>query len=1074
MTSPLTKDQYDAAIDNPDIAFGPVVQNGMREFDLNGNETIATYPGINSPTSYWQFRAALAELTDKQYMVNNICGGLAQRMDVPIQASAPSWLNSSVIYPNYPWEYNPLGAASLLDAAGFIEGDTTNPYYDSGFPGSVQHLRLYPSYAVVHDNPQIDTDINGPPYSWALTFTAISVLRVMGVPADGHIYKDLLYTFNSNTVTVSSPTLKAGTYLWIEYKKAHPKAGQDLDPVIVYVRSGDPSRKVAGELLVDNMRKAGVPVSLLEGNSAFTRPPVMTDRDYHIYTGGWSLGRYPTSIYSLYNSEEWFPDGANYINPPCPRPSLGPCVADPNIDVYSEDIYSSDSIASAIAAAQGAQYLITEYCVNIPLWTPKSFYAWRSWLLGLVSEPGNGPINDYTFMNAYKASGSPEQGILRLGMTQPPESGNVLYAQSGLDYSLLDRYWQNGVTNAPYDLGGDQPWVVQDWTPTTWVDPDNGETKTACIYWLRENVKWAAPVTGNYIRSFTADDAEFSNMFSYFFDDSWNWGNTANIDHIEVVDQYTFKVCFSSTSYWFQYAATYPLLPKNEWGALFCTPTVYSEEGASYAAGDSLIVNEGHGVAQVQSITVNGASFTNYWVRFSGTGDAHSANRIYFRSAVSGDLIINYWNVTGDVHGYYPGSETDWASTSYSIGEYVPVDITKDTWAVFKRNDYFFITTPPLGEIDWHWYWGVRNTTRPLGGPRTGEFAVDTYDLNYVVSSYGSTGYGNGYGPSTDPPWFPGADLAPSYMGEAPYGGKIDFYDLMIVSAAIAVPTPKGENVTVSPLNGVDLTFDNVTVAGSTTLIKNATGPELPSGFELFGEYYDIQTTAHYSGQIEVKIAYDDAGMTQVAEEALRLREWNTTEWIDITTYADTVNNVIYGMAPHLSMFGVTTVEPLSMFGVTVADSLCSKTVVGEGYNLIMNVTIRNQGDYAKTFDLFAYAIGALSFVVIGKETISNLLPHSEVIVTFAWNTSGCFKGIYIISANDQPLGSANVTIPGDVDGTFEVDIYDVTAICVCYDSKLGPPRDPLYYPNCDLDGNGIVDIFDVTTACITYGQKYP
>jgi hypothetical protein len=147
---------------------------------------------------------------------------------------------------------------------------------------------------------------------------------------------------------------------------------------------------------------------------------------------------------------------------------------------------------------------------------------------------------------------------------------------------------------------------------------------------------------------------------------------------------------------------------------------------------------------------------------------------------------------------------------------------------------------------------------------------------------------------------------------------------------------------------------------------------------------------------------------------------------------------------------------------------------VGEGYNLIMNVTIRNQGDYAKTFDLFAYALGAHSLLVIGKETISNLLPHSEVTVTFAWNTSGCFKGIYVISTNDQPLGSANVTIPGDVDGTFEVDIYDVTAICVCYDSKLGPPRDPLYYPNCDLDGNGIVDIFDVTTACITYGQKYP
>jgi parallel beta-helix repeat protein len=340
------------------------------------------------------------------------------------------------------------------------------------------------------------------------------------------------------------------------------------------------------------------------------------------------------------------------------------------------------------------------------------------------------------------------------------------------------------------------------------------------------------------------------------------------------------------------------------------------------------------------------------------------------------------------------------------------------------------------------------NTTYPSGGNHWSDYnGTDAYQGPYQ-NEIGSDG-----------------------IGDTPYtvnANNTDNYSLMDIFGS---QTAKGENVTVFPIEEVGLTFETVTAAGFTTINKTVTGPEPPLGFEIAGQYYDIQTTANYSGQIEARISYVDADMTQVAEEALRLRQWNTTQWIDITTRVDTANNVIYGIAPHLSMFGVTTIQPLSMFGVTVANSACSKTVVGEGYNLIVNVTIRNPSDYVKTFDLFAYAKSAHTLLVVGRATVSNLPPNGQVTVTFTWNTSSCAKGVYTISLQDEPLGFASVTIPGDVDGTFEVDIYDVTAICVCYDSKIGQT---LYYPNCDLDGDGIIDIFDVTTACITYGQKYP
>jgi hypothetical protein len=164
---------------------------------------------------------------------------------------------------------------------------------------------------------------------------------------------------------------------------------------------------------------------------------------------------------------------------------------------------------------------------------------------------------------------------------------------------------------------------------------------------------------------------------------------------------------------------------------------------------------------------------------------------------------------------------------------------------------------------------------------------------------------------------------------------------------------------------------------------------------------------------------------------------------------------------------------------VAVTAVSLSKTVVGQSNICDVNVTAENNGDYSETFTVKIYA----NQTVVGTQTVT-LSVGGFTTITFAWNTTGFAKGDYIISAYANPVqdetnttnnrftyGTLVVTILGDVDGNFEVDIYDVTFICECYDSKKGAPP---YYPNCDIDGNDMIDIFDVTTACITYGQKYP
>lgn len=164
---------------------------------------------------------------------------------------------------------------------------------------------------------------------------------------------------------------------------------------------------------------------------------------------------------------------------------------------------------------------------------------------------------------------------------------------------------------------------------------------------------------------------------------------------------------------------------------------------------------------------------------------------------------------------------------------------------------------------------------------------------------------------------------------------------------------------------------------------------------------------------------------------------------------------------------------------VGIMASVSKKTIIAEGYyaNATMNVTIINYGLQTETFTFTSQI-----YTTVQNQTVT-LESRNSITFTFTFNTTDLPKGIYIMGAYITPVQDETymvdnnytqqiiITIPGDVDGDFEVDIYDVTAICICYDSKIGEPN---YYPNYDVDGNGIIDIFDVTTACITYGQKYP
>jgi hypothetical protein len=181
------------------------------------------------------------------------------------------------------------------------------------------------------------------------------------------------------------------------------------------------------------------------------------------------------------------------------------------------------------------------------------------------------------------------------------------------------------------------------------------------------------------------------------------------------------------------------------------------------------------------------------------------------------------------------------------------------------------------------------------------------------------------------------------------------------------------------------------------------------------------------------------------------------------------VNNTI-----HRSMVGGDIFMEISaaVHDMTVTNVTPSKTVVGQGYSLNINVTAANQGNFTETFDVTLY-------VGDWNETRTIYLPNgTSTILTFTWNTTGFTKGNYTIWAYAWPVpgetdtddntlidGWVVVTWPGDFDGDSDVDEEDLWYFCAYFITyhKEGWMTAMILY---DFDNNCKIDEDDLWTFC--------
>ena len=158
---------------------------------------------------------------------------------------------------------------------------------------------------------------------------------------------------------------------------------------------------------------------------------------------------------------------------------------------------------------------------------------------------------------------------------------------------------------------------------------------------------------------------------------------------------------------------------------------------------------------------------------------------------------------------------------------------------------------------------------------------------------------------------------------------------------------------------------------------------------------------------------------------------------------------------------------------------MTSKTAVGEGFKLYINVTVQNEGWNQQTTKLTVY----LNTTVLATITNLVLAPSSQVNMNFTWQTTAGARGTYIIRAAVDPVSgevdtgdntrnasqTVKVTIIGDVNGDGSVDIYDAIVLANAFNSA---PSSSTWNGNADINSDNAIDIYDAILLANNFGKK--
>jgi len=445
----------------------------------------------------------------------------------------------------------------------------------------------------------------------------------------------------------------------------------------------------------------------------------------------------------------------------------------------------------------------------------------------------------------------------------------------------------------------------------------------------------------------------------------------------------------------------------------------------------------------------------------------------------------------------YDGLQTVWA-VSYLQGALFKIDVQTRTY-----QTYFVRGTPAViglyaiaidgdGNI-----WTTEKFTRKVAkfNPAASNFT----EVSLIGGSADSVIYHEGF----------------IWVANMPYVTKIDTATNQILQNYNLNGSPiwlkgDGGNIWVSKITEGNVSrFDIAT--GQVTLELN--GFDRPLGVEADDNNVyiaentigpgGISTIAVYNKQTGQITRYFLAGITTAGTYLVSLDSYGNLWWSDNSDHVGVIGakNHIYDATAPFQLFMTQVGEQMWFTAdsyiiaidifprdIAVTDVKPSKTVVGQGFNMSINVTVKNQGDTTENFNVTAYS----NETVIQTKSIT-LTSGDSTTLTFTWNTTGFVKGSYTISAiastipnetnttnNIKADGIVIVAMPCDIAGSTRtppappdglVNYRDVFWFLKAYGSD---PTKPNWNPNTDMDNDNDVDYLDITILLQNFGRTYP
>ena len=231
------------------------------------------------------------------------------------------------------------------------------------------------------------------------------------------------------------------------------------------------------------------------------------------------------------------------------------------------------------------------------------------------------------------------------------------------------------------------------------------------------------------------------------------------------------------------------------------------------------------------------------------------------------------------------------------------------------------------------------------------------------------------------------------------------------------VATDLGTDVTVSPETYLDITFDEVTDGGVTTVLPLDINPaDLPPNFQLLGQVYDIGTSASFTSA-QICFSYNDAGLTAAQEDAIQLLHLENNTWVDVTDtpdYPDTVNNVVCGTVTSFSPFAVMIPQDATPPTITWLGNIDDGDSFYYGFVPAEPTCTADDPsgvDGACTVTGYSSAVGPHTLTATARDTVGNVATEYRSYSVLPWRLQGFYQPVDMNNIYNTVKGGSTVPL---------------------------------------------------------------